>query len=56
MSGLLSNVLDISRGELIHIKDVLVTVSEGASVEDVAGDIQEAIEIVDSILYNEEKK
>ena len=55
MNGLMSdNVYHVTRMELIHIKDVLLNILEGASVEDVAGDIEEAIEIIDSLLYKEE--
>lgn len=52
MNGLTNSLIEISLGELVFLKDVLLTVKDEAPFEDYESEIKEALEIIDSLLEN----
>jgi hypothetical protein len=55
MSGSKSNLVELSRGELIYIKDVLMAIKDNTPVEEMTEELEEALEIIDGLLYQELK-
>lgn len=51
MSGLMNNVIELSRMELIFLKDVLISVKEHTAYDDMIGELEEAIDLLDNVLY-----
>ena len=47
MSGSKSNLVELSRGELIYIKDVLMAIKDNTPVEEMTEELEEALEIID---------
>lgn len=50
MNGLMSSFIELSLYELTHIRDVLISIKEGELADDVAGDINDALDIIDSVM------
>lgn len=55
MSGSKSNLVELSRGELIYIKDVLLAIKDNTPVEEMTEELEEALEIIDGLLYQDIK-
>lgn len=53
MNGSTSNrsLVELSLGELIHIKDVLLSVLDRSPLDDIHEEIEESLEIIDSVMY-----
>lgn len=50
MSGSTSNLIELSRGELVFLKDVLLSVKDNTPVEEMIEELEEALEIIDGLL------
>lgn len=46
----MNNLIELTVYELTHIRDVLISIKEGELAEDVAGDIDDALDIINSVL------
>lgn len=55
MSGSTSNLIELSRGELVFLKDVLLAIKDNTPVEEMTIELEEALEIIDGLLYQELK-
>lgn len=55
MSGSKSNLIELSRGELVFLKDVLLAIKDNTPVEEMTEELDEALEIIDGLLYQELK-
>lgn len=55
MNGSKSNLVELSRGELIYIKDVLLAIKDNTPVEEMTEELEEALEIIDGLLYQDIK-
>lgn len=51
MSGLMNNVVELSRMELIFLKDVLISVKEHTAYDDMIDELDEAVDMLDTVLY-----
>ena len=51
MNGLMNNVFEIGRVELILLKDVLLAVKDRIPRDDYIQDLDEAIDLIDDLLY-----
>lgn len=51
----MNNLIELTVYELTHIRDVLTSIKEGELAEDVAGDIDDALDIINSVLKTREK-
>lgn len=51
MSGLMNNVVELSRMELIFLKDVLISVKEHTAYDDMIDELEDAIDMLDTVLY-----
>lgn len=55
MSGSTSNLIELSLGELIFIKDVLLAIKDNTPVEEMTEELEEALEIIDGLLYQKDE-
>lgn len=55
MNGLKSSFIELSLYELTHIRNVLMSIKEGELAEDVAGDIDDALDIIDSVMKSHDR-
>ena len=53
MSGLMNNVVELSRLELVFLKDVFISVREHTDYDDMIDELEEAIDLIDTVLYME---
>jgi len=50
MDGSTSNLIELSRGELVFLKDVLLAIKDNTPVEEMTIELEEALEIIDGLL------
>lgn len=53
MSGSQSNLVELSRGELVFLKDVLLSIKDNTPVDEMTEELEEALEIIDGLLYKD---